>query len=347
MNALRTLRTWVTESPERSGLIGIWLVSALLFGFGFSLVVNAVRDADAASAPSASAIPTFEAWVPPSETSKRTTSPASEPLSSASAAATSPSAQPTPTVAPGATPTDEPAATPASTPAPPPSPQPVVGACADVVFGDDGTLLVDGEPVIDPWAVEYGEQMPMAILRLAARTDTVTAATDCLEVELPAVVVTGSIEICGDVVATRLEPEPTPVPAEPGPSMPPRYGEPTIAGVVISDRMLDINSYPLLDIADVVDAPACLHVASDANDVNVTLSLAICESARLDDDGTFTVFVGGREWSFAADYVFDDQEALPVGETVWAGLDLRNYRDDVRHLIEMAVWAQPGCPWDR
>ena len=208
-----------------------------------------------------------------------------------------------------------------------------------------GTVYVNGEAVEYPYSEEYGEQMPMAVLRLGARAAVLSDAEVCLQAELPAVIVSGDIEVCGEVLADRQAPIETPPPAEPGPTMPPTYGPPTIDGVQISDRMLDVNSYPLLDIADVEDVPACLHVHAAANDVWTTLSLAICPSARLGSDGELTIFVDDQEWTFSPEYVYDEQGALVVGETVSAGLDIRNYLDDVTHLIEMGVWVTPGCPW--
>jgi hypothetical protein len=145
----------------------------------------------------------------------------------------------------------------------------------------------------------------------------------CLQTVLPSVVVSGDVEICGDVIAD---------------------GQPTINGVEIPDRMLDVNSYPLLDIADVEDVSACLHVHADANDFGVTLSLAICPSARIGSGGDLTIFAGDEEWTFEPEYVYDDHGALVMGETVDVGLEIRNYKDDVIHLVEMSVWVTPGCP---
>ena len=254
-----------------------------------------------------------------------------------------------------ATPVSAPSATVAAvTPSPPPTlsitPPPAStpsldSECDEVLLDPDGTVFVNGQAVEDPWSAEYGEQMPMAVLRLAARASAGSDAEVCIEVELPDVLVTGVVEVCGGVVAARLAPMETPPPLEPGPTMPPTYGLPAIDGVEIPDRLLDVNSYPLLDIADVEDVTVCFHVQADANDVWVTLSLAICPSAHLGSDGTLTIFVGDQEWIFAPDYVYDDTEALPIGETVAVGLDIRNYKDDVIHLVEMGVWVAPGCPW--
>jgi hypothetical protein len=193
-----------------------------------------------------------------------------------------------------------------------------------VTLDQHGAVLVNGELVEDPWSAEYGEQMPMAVLRLGARAASTSDAEVCLQVDLPSVIVSGDVEICGDVIAD---------------------GQPTISGVEIPDRILDVNSYPLLDIADVEDVPACLHVHADANDVRVTLSLAICPSARLGSDGELTIFVGDQEWTFAPEHVYDDDGALVIGETVDVGLDIRNDKDDVIHLVELSVWVTPDCHW--
>lgn len=89
-------------------------------------------------------------------------------------------------------------ADPAPTPMPTtlPTPASAVARCATVTSDANGTVLVDGERVEDPWGSEYGEQMPMAVLRLAARASGVSGATACLEMELPDVIVTGNIEVC-------------------------------------------------------------------------------------------------------------------------------------------------------
>lgn len=201
---------------------------------------------------------------------------------------------------------------------------------------------MNGEEVpANPWESEYGEQMPTAVLRLAARVDRASGADACLQVELPSVRVTGAIEICGDVVADRQAPMATPPPPQPAPTQPPTYGLPTIDGVVISDRMLDINSYPLLDVADVLGVPACMHVRAEANDVYVTLSLAVCASVHLDADGRLTIVHGSLEWGFEPEHL--NGETLVVGRTIEAGLDIRNVMDDVVHLIEMSVWVTPDC----
>lgn len=208
-----------------------------------------------------------------------------------------------------------------------------------------GTLYVNGEEVPDdPSAEEYGEQMPMAVLRLAARAASATGADLCLQVELPSVTVAGFIDICGEVVAERGAPMETPPPPEPAPTQPPTYGLPMIDGVVISDRMLDINSYPLLDLADELDVPACIEVQADANDVVVTVSLEACASARLDADGVLSVLEGELEWNFEPESLADDDEALVVGEAVEVGLDFRNVMDDGIHLIELSVIVQAECP---
>lgn len=208
---------------------------------------------------------------------------------------------------------------------------------------EQGTLYVNGDVVEDPWAGEYGEQMPMAVLRLGARAAAASTGTVCLQVELPRVIVSGVIDICGPAVADRMAPLETPAPSEPGPTMPPTYGEPSIDGARIPDRLLDVNSYPLLDIADVENVPACFYVQADANDVYATLSLAVCVAARLDAEGNLTLMVGDLEWTFAPEEVYDDSGALTVGDTVEVGLEIRNHMDDVIHLIEMFVWVSPDC----
>lgn len=208
-----------------------------------------------------------------------------------------------------------------------------------------GTLYVNGEEVPeDPWASEYGEQMPTAVLRLAVRAASATGADLCLEVELPSVTVSGFIDICGEVVAERGAPMETPPPPEPAPTQPPTYGLPMIDGVVISDRMLDINSYPLLDLADELEVPACIEVEADANDVVVTTSLQACASARLETDGVLTVIDGDLEWNFEPESLEDDDDALVAGEAVEVGLDFTNVMDDGIHLIELSVTVEADCP---
>ena len=207
-----------------------------------------------------------------------------------------------------------------------------------------GTLYVNGEEVPeDPWEDEYGEQMPTAVLRLAARAGS-AGADLCLEVELPSVTVTGFIDISGEVVAARGAPMETPPPPEPAPTQPPTYGLPMIDGVVISDPMLDINSYPLVDLADVLEVPACIEVQADANDVVITVSLEVCASARLETDGGLAVLHGELEWNFEPESLEDHDEALAVGEAVEVGLDFRNVMDDGIHLIELGVTVEGDCP---
>jgi hypothetical protein len=227
---------------------------------------------------------------------------------------------------------------------PPPTPTAPAGGCDEVAVDEVGTVYVNGQVVEDPWSDEYGEQMPMAVLRLGGRAATSADAAVCLEVDLPGVIVTGSIEICGEVIADRQAPMETPAPPEPGPTMPPTYGLPTIGGVVISDRMLDVNSYPLLDIADVKNVSACLFVRADANDVYVTVSLTICSWVRLDADGTLTFFEGEQEWSFEPESLYDDAGVLVIGEAVQAGFDIWNHKDDVIHLVEKGGAVRPECP---
>ena len=305
------------------------MIGALVVGVGFSLAVDAIRDDDRIGQPaSEEATATDQASEVPSPTA---TAPAS-----ATASAT-PTDSPAPTMSPTATP----AATPA-TPAPTARPD---DPCDVVTVDASGSLFVNGDAVPeDPWEAEYGEQMPTAVLRLAARAASAPGADVCLEVELPSVTVSGAIEICGEVVADRQAPMETPPPPGPAPTMPPTYGLPTVDGVEISDRMLDVNSYPLLDIADVEDVPACISVEADANDVFVTLTLAVCAPARLDANGTLTIAEGGLEWGFEPDYLHDDQDVLAAGTTVEAGLAIRNHLDDVIHLIEMTVRVTPECP---
>lgn len=340
---LRAVWTSISASRGRSAAAVVGIVAALAVGVGFSLAVNGVREAGIGRPPigSPSAVATA------TNLASADATPTLVPLGTLEALATAVPASPEPTLAvtPPPTPIVTPEPTPIATPRPLPTAPPTTG-CDAITVDIDGVVYVNGERVADdPWEDEYGEQMPWSVMRLAARTAGAAGATACLEVELPAVIVSGSIEICGDVVSQRLEPLPTPTPANPGDPVAPRYGEPTISGVRISDRMLDVNSYPLLDLADVTEVPVCFHVAAASNDVHITFSMAICESMRLAEDGTMTVFVGDDEWSFAPEDVFDDAGALPIGETVSAGLDVRNYRDDVIHLVEMAVWVSPGCPW--
>jgi hypothetical protein len=339
----------IARSPRRTAVAAATVVGALAVGVGFSLAVNAMRDDGIGQPPSASPVARTE----PSRSAEAT--PALTPWATPQLAATAtPGATPTATALP-ATPEPTPVATVAATPVatsmatPIPTAHPLAtlppatGDCDEITIDRDGFVFVNGQRVEDPWEETYGEQMPMAVLRLAARATGATGATACLQVELTDVVVSGSLEICGDVVAQRLAPLPTPTPDEPGSTMPPRYGEPTIAGVPISDRMLDVDSYPMLDIADVVDVPVCLAVMAASNDVHLTFSVAICEMMRLAEDGSLTVNVGDQEWSFVPEYIFDDAGALPLGQRVEAGLDVRIFRDDVNHLIELAVWATSDC----
>lgn len=341
----------MTASPRRIAAVVGTLAGALVVGVGLSLAVDAIRvDPRVAQPPSASPLASASAR-PSTEAASlaplptATATPTAPPSATASPTL-SPSPTPTPTPSPTAIPTVVPTASPSPTPVatPPPAPTPDAGGCDVVTVDDHGTIHVNGQAV-DASSEEFGEAMPLAVLRLAARAAASASATVCLDVQLPEVIVTGMVEVCGEVVADRQAPIETPPPAEPGPTMPPTYGLPTIGGVEISDRMLDVNSYPLLDVADVWNAPACLHVQSDANDVRTTLSLAFCPSARLDADGTLTIFIGEEEWSFEPEYVYDEDQVLVIGETVDAGLDIRNYKDDVIHLVEMGVWVTPGCPW--
>lgn len=326
MNRIRAAWSTITGSPTRiAAVVGI-VIGALVVGAGFSLAVDAIRDEDQVGQP-ASAMAS-----------------ASEQPSEAPTPSSTATASPTPTPSPTATPTPSPTVTASHTSSPTPTARPD-GACDVVTVDTSGTVYVNGEEVPEnAWEAEYGEQMPMAVLRLAARVGSAPGADACLEVELPSVTVSGVIDICGEVIADRQAPMETPPPPEPAPTMPPTYGLPTIDGVVISDRMLDVNSYPLLDIADVEDVPACLKVDADANDVHVTLSLAICASAQLDADGGLTIVEGGLEWGFEPEYLYDDDAALVVGGTVEVGLDIENHMDDVIHLIEMSVWVTPECP---
>jgi hypothetical protein len=323
IDRIRAAWTALTRSPKRTAITVAGVLGSLIVGIGFSLAVNALRAADVGAAPSASA----DATVEPSASADPT-----------------PTGMPTPepTPSPTAVVTPEPTAVP--TPQPVPTLPPVTGECDEITVDVDGVIFVNGVRAEDPWGTEYGEQMPMALLRLAANAAGAPGTTVCLKVELPDVVVTGSLAICGEVMAHRLEPLPTPTPNEPGPTMPPGYAVPMISGVTIPDRMLDVNSYPLLDIADVVDAAACLEISASSNDVYVTVSMTICETVRLAEDGTLTVSVGDLEWSFVPEYVFDDAESLPIGQTVMAGLDIRNHKDDVIHLVEMSVWTNSDCP---
>jgi hypothetical protein len=310
------------------------VIGALAVGVGFSLAVNALRGENVGQAPAATTHATSEASASAADAT-------STPELTATALPTTLQATPTPTSA--ATPAATPVATAVPTPQPLPTAPPTT-ACDEITITDAGIVSVNGVRADDPMEDTYGEQMPMAILRLAARADGAPGVTGCLEVDLPGIVVSGHLEICGDVVTHRLEPLPTPTPSEPGPTMPPQYGEPTISGVAISDRMLDVNSYPLLEVADVAEVPACLEIASDSNDVYLNLSMTICETVLLAEEGALTVTVGDREWSFTPDYVFDGEELIPIGQAVEAGLMIRNYRDDVVHLIELAIWATPDCP---
>lgn len=340
MNRIRSAWSTLTASPRLIAAAAGIVVSAVVVGVGFSLALDGIRE-ERPSGQAASAAPraTDQPTVSPSASPTPTA-----PMVVATATATSTTtatAKPTPSPV---APTPSPRPTPAVTPPPPPTSS-LDGGCHDVTVDQQGTVYVNGEAVEYPYSEEYGEQMPLAVLRLGARAAALSDAEVCLQAELPAVIVSGDIEVCGEVLADRQAPIETPPPAEPGPTMPPTYGPPTIDGVEISDRMLDVNSYPLLDIADVDDVSACLHVHAATNDVWVTLSLAICASSRLGSNGDLTIFVGDQEWSFSPEYVYDEQGALVVGETVSAGLDIRNYLDDVTHLIEMGVWVTPGCPW--
>ena len=323
MNRIRTAWSTISASPKRiAATVGV-VAGALIVGLGFSLGVDAIRgDQNVGQRPSVAASPTGQPSSAPVTASPwPTTSAVADPTPSATATASaSPRPSPSATVpAPRPSPPPTPSATPSSTPTPG-----VGGDCDEVMVDELGAVYVKGELVEDPWSSEYGEQMPMAVLRLGARAAASTLDAEvCLEVELPGVIVTGVVELCGEVIAD---------------------GQPTIAGVEIPDRMLDVNSYPLLDIADVEDVPACLHVQADANDVHVTLSMAICQPARLGSGGELTILAGDRAWTFAPEYVYDDDGALVMGEIVDVGLDIRNYKDDVIHLVEMAVWVTPGCP---
>lgn len=339
IDRIRAAWTALTRSPKRTAITVAGVLGSLIVGIGFSLAVNALRAADVGAAPSASA----DATVEPSASADPT--PTLTPWETATPTSTAtPTGMPTPepTPSPTAVVTPEPTAVP--TPQPVPTLPPVTGECDEITVDVDGVIFVNGVRAEDPWGTEYGEQMPMALLRLAANAAGAPGTTVCLQVELPDVVVTGSLAICGEVMAHRLEPLPTPTPNEPGPTMPPGYAVPMISGVTIPDRMLDVNSYPLLDIADVVDAAACLEISASSNDVYVTVSMTICETVRLAEDGTLTVSVGDLEWSFVPEYVFDDAESLPIGQTVMAGLDIRNHKDDVIHLVEMSVWTNSDCP---
>ena len=342
---LRAAWTSIRASRGRSAAAVGSIVAALAVGVGFSLAVNEVREAGIGRPliSSSSAVATATASASPDATPTLVSSGTPEALATASAVPTTP--EPTVAITPPPTPVATPAPTAIATPRPFPTAPPMTAGCDSITADSDGVVYVNGERVPDdPWEEEYGEQMPMGVMRLAARTAGASGATACLQVDLPAVSVSGSIEICGDVVSERLEPLPTPTPANPGDPLAPRYGEPTISGVRISDRTLSVHSYALLEIADAVDTPACFNVAALSNDVYITLSLAICEPVRLAADGTMIIYVGGDEYSVAPEYVFDEAGALPIGETVDAGLDVRAYHDDVIHLVEMALWASPPCP---
>ena len=312
------------------------VIGALVVGVGFSLAVDAIRDDEPVGQPPSAA----PATVRPSEVPET-----ASPLPSATTTA---SVSPTDTPTPAPTATVSVTTTPSPSPTVAASPTPTAAArgCDVVTVDGSGTLYVNGEAVPgDPWEAEYGEQMPTAVLRLAVRASSASGAEVCLDVELPKVTVTGELEICGDVTADRQAPMETPPPPQPAPTQPLSYGLPSIDGVVISDRMLDINSYPLLDIADVEDVPVCLLVEADANDVQVTLSLAICASAQLDAGGVLRIFDGDMEWSFEPADLVDEDDALAVGAPpVEAGLDIRNHLDDVIHLIEMRVRVVAECP---
>lgn len=333
---LRAAWSSVTRSPRRTAVAVAGVIGALAVGVGFSLAVNAVRDGRVAERPAASA----DATADPSASvdASRTLSPLATASPSVTPSAT-PTATPTPTPTPTATPVPTPAPTPHAVPT-----VPATAACDEITMDASGAVYVNGVAVEDPWEDEYGEQMPMALLRLAARADGAPGATACLEVALPKVDVSGEIAICGDVLTQRLEPMPTPTPQEPEPTMPPQYGEPTISGVTISDRMLDVNSYPLLEVADVADVPACLEITSGSNDVYLTISLAVCATVLLADDGSLTITIGDQSWSFTPESVFDDEQLLPMGAPTDVGLIVRNFRDDVIHLIELAVWTTADCP---
>ena len=334
MNRIRAAWSTITASPRRIAAVAGIVIGALVVGVGFSLAVDAIRGDDQIGQPASAAASA-------SQQSSEVPSPTATATATASATAT---AEESPTPTPSAPPAPTPSAT--ATPPAAPTPTPTArldGPCDVVTVDASGTVYVNGDEVPeDPFEAEYGEQMPTAVLRLAARAASSADADVCLEVELPSVTVTGVIDICGEVVADRQAPMETPPPPEPGPTMPPTYGLPSIDGVVISDRMLDVNSYALLDIADVADVPACISVQADANDVFVTISLAMCASAQLDADGGLTIFEGGLEWGFEPEYLYDD-DALVAGGTVEVGLNIENRLDDVIHLIEMSVWATPEC----
>jgi hypothetical protein len=336
VDRIRAAWSTITASPRRIAAVAGIVVGALVVGVGFSLAVDAIRDGEqVGESPSAAA----SASVRPSEVPSPT---ATSAATATAIVSPTPTASASPTLAP--TPSPTPTATPSATPTPTPTPKPQ-GDCDVVTVDASGTLYVNGEEVPDdPSAEEYGEQMPMAVLRLAARAASATGADLCLQVELPSVTVAGFIDICGEVVAERGAPMETPPPPEPAPTQPPTYGLPMIDGVVISDRMLDINSYPLLDLADELDVPACIEVQADANDVVVTVSLEACASARLKADGGLAVIEGELEWNFEPESLADDDEALVVGEAVEVGLDFRNVMDDGIHLIELSVIVQAECP---
>ena len=343
VSRIRAAWSTITASPRRTAAVAGIVVGALVVGIGFSIAVSGIR-AGQQLGQAASATATATEQAPTASVAASPVATATATVTATPTAATTATAEATATAGPTLSPpTPSPSPTPPVTVGPMPTPR-VDGECDTVTVDADGTVFVNGDVVVDTWSAEYGEQMPMAVLRLAARAAAASDSVACLQVVLPGPFITGVVEVCGDVVAQRMAPIETPAPPEPGPTMPPTYGEPTIGGVPITDRMLDVNSYPLLDIADVEDARACLHVQADANDVNITLSLAICASARLDPDGDLTIFVGDQEWTFTPEYVYDDSGALPIGSTAEVGLDIRNYKDDVIHLVEMGVWVSAGCP---
>jgi hypothetical protein len=213
--------------------------------------------------------------------------------------------------------------------------------CDEVTPDADGTVLVNGVAVNPAYRSDHDRySMRVAVLDLAAGASS-TGGDQCLQVQFaPDFIVSGYVALCGEVISERWMPMETPVPDG---FVAPRDDQPTVNGVVIPDRVLDVNSYPVLHAAAEAGVPACVHVTAASNDVWIDIPVSFCETALLHTDGSLSLLIGEDEVLLFPEEVYDPDAVLMLGRPTDVGLEIHTHMDDVVHWARMWISVVRDC----
>jgi hypothetical protein len=214
--------------------------------------------------------------------------------------------------------------------------------CEEVGTDAAGNITVNGTPLTP---AQLSDSLKEALLRLTADAVALANADACLDVEAAgdAIIISGHLALCGDVTFEREAPPETPIP---DPNASPILGPAatTIDGVAISDRLLAVDSYAALEVAAAAGVEACFFATVVRNDAWLHTILTVCTTARLGEDRSLALSIGGNEYRLSPAEIIGRDAELEIGTDFEAALEIVTLEDEVVHLASMTVTVSPVDP---